>query len=99
MHYGDKKQTQENILRFVVYTHESDFGTFLEVCSIQECKYFPPRTLEQIINHPYNYITKDKVPLNEEWYEVAIKLVDYDTVEIMSVENVSNTENEFHRLH
>ena len=104
MHYGDKESLKENELVLVVYKHEvlGEENKFdYELSSIQSCKYFPPRLLMKIIVSPDKYLAEffaDKKI--EEWYLITLKSTDgYDDFELTSIENVSNTDNDFHRLH
>lgn len=100
MHYSDKKQLRENILKVVVYIHTEDDSNELsvQVCSIQVCKYFNPRTLQKILMVPEFFI--NPTGLNaESWLLVSIKDMGYDEIRIISIEDVSESNNEFYRLH
>ena len=101
MHYTSDEQLSENILKLVIYIHtEGGASDELEVqvASIQECRYFSPSTLQKILMVPDFFINaRDYKP--EEWILVTIKDLGYDSVRIESVECVSESNNEFHRLH
>jgi len=102
MHYGDKEQIDNNILKIVVYKHtildekeETDYD--LVVNSIQECKYFPINLLRKILEAP------EILKLNlepEKWYLITIKTDDgWLKTTIVDIEDVSLDKNDFYKLH
>lgn len=100
MHYSDPEQLVGNLLKLVIYIHtENDSNDLsVEVASIQECKYFSPRTLQKILMVPEFFINPTGLK-TESWLIVSIKDVGYDSIQILSIEDVSESNNEFHRLH
>ena len=103
MHYGDEEQLKKNELVIVVYKHETNKeGKFdYEIASIKKCEYFPPRLLWRIMKKPKKFLRhafKDKKA--ECWYETKIITTDgYEYINILSVDDVSDTPNDFDRLH
>ena len=114
MHYGDKKQIAKAILKCVIYKHEicgtdikrnkngltSKRSIDYELASIQDCKYFNPRLLSNILQDPYKYFVKelDKFD-NEEWLMITVRNTDgWHKYHIESVENVSSFY-DFRKLH
>lgn len=116
MHYGDEDQLKESELEFIIYKHEvlgagskkrnkdgflSKRAVDFEIASIQNCKYFNPRSLLKIMKDPYKYFVKvtDRIGF-EEW--IRVKIVDHDgysDVEVKVIEIVSDHPNDFYRLH
>lgn len=99
MHYGDQEQINNNLLKIVIYFHTTDTSKLeIEVCSIQECKYFPIRLLQKILTAPEILnLTLD----TEEWYLITIRSNDgWLDFSVIGVENVSqDEENKFLKLH
>ena len=100
MHYSDQEQLDENILKLAIYIHEEDDSNELtvQVASIHECKYFNPRTLQKILMVPEHFINPTGLE-TESWLLVSIKDMGYDTTQILSIEDVSESDTEFYRLH
>lgn len=100
MHYSDQEQLDENILRLVIYIHTEDDSNELtvQVASIQECRCFSPSSLQKILMVPEHFINPTGLE-TEEWLLVSMKDEGYECVSITSIENVSESNNEFHRLH
>jgi len=105
MHYGDSEQSKSNILEVVVYLHANNWDVDknkqlkdeLRVCSIQECKFIRPHLLMKFLRNPRKYISGLLLP--EEWYRVRLKEIDWLELEVLEIENVSESDNEFYRLH
>lgn len=110
MHYGDKEQVEENIIVIGVYLHEKykkdSKGSYqptgkldiIEVKSIQECRYVSPWSVSKLIKKPGKFIKITDQKL-ESWYLVTLSETDWGELEVLSIGNVSKSENEFHRLH
>ncbi len=102
MHYGDKIQLKKEQLKLVVYKHGTENPKKFEyrIISIQNCKYFPIRCLNKILQNTNRYFTKYFATLkDEEYYEVNISSIDGYSVEILNHKNVSNHKDELKRLH
>lgn len=113
MHYGDKDAVESAILEVVIYKHEvvgeirglsDDFEYSLE--SIQQCKYINPRLLASFIKRfdsgkegAFLDINGWKTLTAETWQLVTFKVDDDDRLRVESIEDVSESKNEFHRLH
>ena len=101
MHYEDKEQLEQNHLEIVVYCHDSPhnkYGLDLTITSIQSCQYFQPRLLKKLIKKPNQLFSSGTMRL-EEWYRLRIKQTGWDSFVVTEVENVSDSINEFHKLH
>ncbi len=103
MHYGDKEQLDENKLVVIVYKHGTNKKDKFdyELSSIQKCQYFPKALLKKILNKSNKTFKKVlKEEKEEEWYEIEIKSTDgYKKFDIISIQNVSDSNNTFHTLH
>lgn len=115
MHYGSKKHLKKNILEVVFYKHEIcddgddvDMDTpepfKIELTSIHECRYVEPKVLQKFLVC-YPYILKDEfidLPFGS-WHKFLIRWVlsfgEVDDFEVLSIENVSDSDNKFDRLH
>ena len=112
MHYGDEEHIEKEKLDIVVYKHgtgKEDYtkkgmlresSVDYEVTSIQECSFFRPRLLQQILKKPYKFLNNrlsDK-PF-ETWYQLSIKAKDWDIIEIISCDNVNDDKNDIKKLH
>lgn len=100
MHYSDPKHKKEQILEVVIYKHN---GGEFDLDSIQSCKYINPYVLKHFLE-AYEYLLEDAIAkLNcEEWFLFKLKWIDVFNkrdITITSITNVSNSNNEFHRLH
>jgi hypothetical protein len=101
MHYEDTEQLKQNHLELVAYCHESPYskyGVEIEITSIQSCQYFQPRLLKKLIKKPNQLFLSNKMQL-EQWYRLRIKQSTWDSFVVTEVENVSDSINEFHKLH
>ena len=105
MHYGDIGQEEANIIKIVVYQHEiwEDFkptgkGDTLKTKSIQSCQFVDPELVESLINWPDHYIDADKLEFDN-WYLVTLKQIEESKLKVISIENVTNSENKYYRLH
>lgn len=100
MHYSDPDQLLGNVLKLVIYIHTNseDDELDVQVASIQECKYFSPRTLQQMLMVPKFFINPTGLE-TESWLIVSIKDLGYDSIQIVSIEDVSESDNEFYKLH
>lgn len=101
MHYEDKEQLDQNHLELVVYCHESPYskcGVEIEITSIQSCQYFQPRLLKKLIKKPNQLFSSNKMYL-EQWYRLRINQTSWGSFVVTEVENVSDSINEFHKLH
>lgn len=115
MHYGDSKQVERSRLTLVIYKHDILGSTHrrnkdgrvsrrcvsYEVTSIQNCKFFNPRSLKLILSDPYEHLSKmlDHLP-TEEWFKVTFRDIDgWGKFEVESIENVSEHSNKMYRLH
>jgi hypothetical protein len=103
VHYGDKEQIKHNKLTIVIYKHGTPRKNVFDydLTSIQECKYFPKLLLKDMLGNTKKIFSKYfKDKKEEEWYEVKLTTLDgYKKIKINSIKNVSDTKNEFHRLH
>lgn len=100
MHYLDKEQLASNYLEVVVYFHEYKLGNIefgVEIASIQKCQYFSPRLLQTILKHPKK-LYRPSFEF-ENWYRLRMKQIDQKNWAVTEVETVTNSNNEFHRLH
>lgn len=101
MHYLDKQQLDENILELVIYIHnilgDTDESS-IQVSSIQTCKYISPSILQKVLMVPEYFINVRDYE-RERWLLVTLKETDDCLLTVLSVENVTETKNEFHRLH
>ena len=100
MHYSDPEQLEGNLLKLVIYIHTEDDSNELtvQVTSIQECKYFSPRILQKILMIPEHFINPTGLE-TESWLLISMKDEGYGCISITAIENVSESNNEFHRLH
>ena len=74
-----------------------------DVTSIQKCQYFPPRILRNLLSDTYSHVnTKmSKLPF-EKYYELELvtRIRDMQLlVHVLSVKDVTDSKNEFKRLH
>lgn len=103
MHYGDDEQIKENSLILIAYKHGTGNKNVFsyEISSVKKCQYFPVRLLGDIIKRPNHYFVKPLKSLKEEnWYELVIKSPDgYDKYIIEKITEVTNSDNEFDKLH
>ncbi len=108
MHYEDKQQLDENILKVVIYTHTASWTTKIQysVTSVRECSMFPPRKLAAICNDAAKTIGRllDKQGMKDEsWYLVTLKHVGSNNlgykVVIKECVNVSEHADDSMRLH
>lgn len=103
MHYGDKEHIDSNILELIVYKHTSEFdegGYYVSIESVYNCSHFSPRILARILVDFSKHFKKEAEEMDlEEWYLVKIKSYDIESFELVGYENVSITDDEFHRLH
>ena len=103
MHYGDKEQIENNVLVLVVYKHSTSRKNSFEyeLSAIHDCKMFPVRLLNKILSEPKKCLGKyfkDKEA--ECWYKATIKSTDgFFEFEVPSIEDVSESNSEFDRLH
>ena len=105
MHYGDIGQEEANIIKIVVYQHEiwDDFkptgkGDSLEIKSIQSCQFIRPYLVQRLIQYPGDYISTDELRFDR-FYLLALKQIDYNNLKVVSMIDVTKSENEYHRLH
>ena len=101
MHYSDQEQLNENVLKLVIYIHTNladPDDLLVQVASIQECKYFNPLTIQKILMVPEVFVNAHDCE-HEQWLLFTFKDLGNDSIRIVSIENVSETDNEFHRLH
>lgn len=111
MHYGDKYQKDNQRLKIVIYKHSTSRkemtpenvhtrgSVAYDLCSIQDCSLFPPHLLVRLYESTYNYVNSAMTPLPFEcYYELDIRMVDYDEIEILSITDVSHAE-EHKQLH
>ncbi len=98
-YYEDERLIDESILRIVIYKHiVGETKTFeIEVTSVQECKYFPPYELCEILKTP-NVLDNDKIK-SERWTLLTIRCTQ-STWKINMIEDVSlKTKDPFLKLH
>jgi len=105
MHYGDKPQAENNVLKVGIYVHGTSIKNVydLELASVQECKYIYPGTLRKFLTVPEHYIDHIEL-LNsgkiepEKWYILALREVDSITepiLEIVSITDVTEEPDEY----
>jgi hypothetical protein len=77
MHYGDKKQLDNNILIVSIYVHYAldlnKIERYIEMSSIHECKFFNPDLLSDIIFDPDKFLNKKFKNIKEGYYKTTIK--------------------------
>lgn len=68
MHYTDREQIKENILKLVIYIHTTDKKDVIDIriTSINKCKYFNPRFLSKILKNPNKYFKNHVTALKVE---------------------------------
>jgi hypothetical protein len=106
MHYDDPRVIKQNRLNIVMYKHGTENpGEYdMDISSIQECRYIFPYSLIKFL-HAYKYlpilIEKFEELEFEKWYLFEIKFLDcYElNIEVLNVTDVSDSNNNFHRLH
>ncbi len=105
MHFGDNPlNPEEEVMKVVLYKHLTSTGGEynMQLASIQECRYISPYAMEKFI-HTYNYILDGFDDLEaEHWYLFEVKLDESGfqlEAEVLSITDVSETDNELHRLH
>lgn len=113
MHYTDDFQLKNNILKIVVYKHGTTSKpkhkkngqifrncVAYEIANFQMCYLFPTNLLRKILEDPYFFFNEKLTSKKfEEWYELTIKQIDWDTIKITHIRNVSNDSNDSLRLH
>lgn len=111
MHYNDIEAVENNILEVVVYKHADltkslDLSKpdkfFYQVASIQNCKYVHDGLLLWFLKNSDKFFRKlpeFKLLKEENWYLVVLKGDGNGTLLVQSITNVTDSENEFHRLH
>jgi len=71
-----------------------------QISSIQECHLFDVGILFRMLRDPYKYLneamSKQKF---EQWYILEIESTGYDKIQILDIQNVSKSPNDWERLH
>lgn len=104
MHYKDPKQEEFGILQIVIYRHEfwengkpTGKSSKVDITSIQKCEFIYPHIVEQLLRCPEKYIDSEVYSLDQ-WHLLTFKSIN-GCLRLISSENVSESNNEFHRLH
>jgi hypothetical protein len=105
MHYNDKEAVENNILEVVIYKHADltkSHKFYYQVTSIQNCKYVRVGLLFWFLKNPDKFFKKlpeFKLLKEENWYYVVLKGDGNGNLIVENVTNVTDSENDFHRLH
>lgn len=106
MHFFDKNNPHCNILKIGLYlsTGPKKGEREWDLCSIQKIEMLPPYLVSQFM-HCFSYVFPQKVNCHdyegERWYVATLRFVGYgeDLFEVVSVEDVSETDNDYDRIH
>jgi len=103
MHYGDEEQLAKNELIIIIYKHGTGKVNKFDyaISSIKKCEYFNPFLLSRMIRNPNKYFRNAlKHQIEERWYELKVITTDgYQYINILSITDVSDTDNIFDTLH
>lgn len=106
MHYDDQETIDNQVFNIVVYLHSSDTDeTYVELTSIQECKYVPPRSLSKFLNKNDDYLEVPIITRSlrnkpvENYYLLSMLLGIDDEHVVYDVKKVSTNKDPFMRLH
>lgn len=117
MHYFDVMHSQTNTLVLVFYIHDvldprkkkkvKTGKVDPRITSIQECKYFPPKTLLKILKKPKKLYKRIQSfsdfnggVHSERFYKVVLKAVNRpEQYEITLIADVTNSRNKFLQIH
>lgn len=112
MHYLDDEQVKENALDVVIYVHESSGdldNRYYELASIQKCQYVDVNDLKDFLDC-FNQFCRENKEISalktEEWWLVELKNEEGEAFTsdpfnfiISKITNVSESDNQFHKLH